>query len=124
MKILINKTSDKPIYKQVKDEIISQILKGNLKKGDQLPSIRTLASDIRISILTVKKSYDELEMEGYIVTNQGKGSYVSSGSVALANEIKMQEIEGHIAEVVILSKKYGVTKEQILEIFELLFKEE
>jgi len=124
MKILINKTSDKPIYKQVKDEIISQILKGNLKKGNQLPSIRTLASDIRISILTVKKSYDELEAEGYIVTNQGKGSYISSGSVALANEIKMQEIEAHIAEVVSLSKKYGVAKEQILEIFELLFKEE
>lgn len=124
MKILINKTSDKPIYKQIKDEIISQILKGDLKKGEQLPSIRVLASDIRISILTVKKSYDELEAEGYIVTNQGKGSYVSSGSVALANEIKMQEIEAHIAEVVSLSKKYGVEKEQILEIFELLFKEE
>jgi hypothetical protein len=124
MKILINKTSDKPIYKQIKDEIILQILKGDLKKGEQLPSIRTLASDIRISILTVKKSYDELEAEGYIVTNQGKGSYVSSGSVALANEIKMQEIESHITEVVLLSKKYGVAKEQILEIFELLYREE
>ncbi|WP_067140797.1 GntR family transcriptional regulator [Oceanivirga salmonicida] len=124
MKMIINNTSSKPIYKQIKDNIIAQILNGELKNGEQLPSIRILASDIKISIMTIKKAYDELEEEGYIVTTQGKGSYISSASTTLANEAKMQEIEGYILQVVGLSKKYGVDKEEILELFELLYKED
>lgn len=74
--------------------------------------------------MTIKKAYDELEQEGYIITNQGKGSYVSSKSVEIGNEIKMQEIEGYICDIIFLSKKYGVDKEKILEIFEMLYEED
>lgn len=124
MKILISNSSNVPIYEQIKREIISQILSDDLKYGEALPSIRSLAKDIKISVMTIKKAYDELEAEGYIFTQQGKGSYVSSKSFELAKETNQREIESYLIKVVELSKKYNIDKNEILELFEFLYRGE
>lgn len=121
MKILISNSSNVPIYEQIKNEIISQILSDDLKEGESLPSIRTLAKDIKISVMTVKKAYDELERDGYILTQQGKGSFVSLKSNELAKEMKQREIEEYIFKIVELSKKYDIPKEDVLELFEYIY---
>lgn len=124
MKILISNSSSVPIYEQIKEAIISQILGDDLKEGDQLPSIRSLAKDIRISVMTIKKAYDELEKEGYIETRQGKGSFVSRKSNELAKESKQQEIEDYIFKIVEISKTYDIDKEEILELFDFAYRSE
>lgn len=121
MKILISNSSNVPIYEQIKNEIISQILSDDLKEGESLPSIRALAKDIKISVMTVKKAYDELEREGYILTQQGKGSFVSLKSNELAKEMKQKEIEEYVFKIVELIKKYDIPKEDILELFEYIY---
>lgn len=121
MKILISNSSNVPIYEQIKNEIISQILSDDLKEGESLPSIRALAKDIKISVMTVKKAYDELEREGYILTQQGKGSFVSVKSNELAKEMKQKEIEEYVFKIVELIKKYDIPKEDILELFEYIY---
>ena len=83
MKIIISNSSSTPIYEQIKNTIISQIMTDELSSGEILPSIRTLAKDIKISVMTIKKAYDELEIEGYIKTVPGKGSFVSEKSTNL-----------------------------------------
>lgn len=124
MKILISNSSSIPIYEQIKESIISQILSDDLKEGEKLPSIRSLAKDIRISIMTVKRAYDELEKEGYLVTHQGKGSYISLKSSELAKEMKQKEIEDYIFKIVDISKRHEIDKEEILEIFDLAYRGE
>lgn len=124
MKILISNSSSVPIYEQIKKAIVSQILSDDLKEGEQLPSIRSLAKDIRISVMTVKKAYDELEAEGYIITTQGKGSFVSSKSNELARDMKQREIEEHVFKIVEISKAFNIEKEEILELFEFAYRGE
>lgn len=123
MQIYIQNSSSTPIFQQIKDQMIEQILTGKLMEGEALPSIRGLAKDIGISIMTIKKAYDELELEGYIITKQGKGSYISKQGIELAKEAKQKEIEQYIFKVVELSKKYRMNKSEILEIFELAYEE-
>ena len=123
MQIYIQNSSATPIFQQIKDQMIEQILTGKLMEGEALPSIRGLAKDIGISIMTIKKAYDELELEGYIITKQGKGSYISKQGIELAKEAKQKEIEQYIFKVVELSKKYRMNKSEILEIFELAYEE-
>lgn len=124
MKILISNSSSVPIYEQIKEQVISQILSDDLKEGEQLPSIRALAKDIRISVMTVKKAYDELEKEGYIETTQGKGSFVSSKSSELAKDMKQREIEEYIFKIVELSKAYDIDKKEILNLFDFAYRSE
>ena len=90
MKIIINTSSMVPIYEQIIDQIKTLIRNGDLKENDQLPSVRTLSKELRISALTVKKAYDELESEGYIITKQGKGSFVAPKNTELSKEQKQK----------------------------------
>lgn len=124
MKIIISNSSSTPIYEQIKNTIISQIMTDELSSGEILPSIRTLAKDIKISVMTIKKAYDELEIEGYIKTVPGKGSFVSEKSTNLLKESANKEIEKHLSKIIEISKKYNINKEEILETFEYLYKED
>ena len=95
-----------------------------MSEDEPLPSIRTLAQDLRISVMTVKKAYDELEKEGYIITRQGKGSFVAPKNLELAKEQKQKEIEEYISKIVDISKRYNIDKKEILEIFDYMYRSE
>ncbi len=124
MNIIISNSSSTPIYEQIKQSIKKGISNGELQENEMLPSIRNLARDLRISILTVKKAYDELEKEHYIVTIQGKGSYITPQTEELIKEKQLQEIEKHIDSIVAISKISNISKQEILEIFNYLYGEE
>lgn len=124
MKIIISNSSRTPIYEQIKNTIISQIMTDELSSGENLPSIRVLAKDIKISVMTIKKAYDELETEGYIKTVPGKGSFVSEKSTNLLKESANKEIEKHLSKIIEISRKYNIKKEEILDVFEYLYKED
>ena len=124
VKIIISNNSYTPIFEQIKNTIINQILSDELTEEEPLPSIRTLAQDLRISVMTVKKAYDELEREGYIITKQGKGSFVAPKNTELTREQKQKEIEEHITQIVDISKQYNISKEEILETFDYIYRSE
>ena len=124
MKIIISNNSEIPIYEQIKNIIISQIMTDELSPGEALPSIRILAKDIKISVMTIKKAYDELEMEGYIKTVPGKGSFISPKNMSLVQEQANKEIEKHISKIIEISTKFNINKDKILEIFEYLYEED
>ncbi len=121
MKILISNKNYVPIFEQIKNSIIDQIISGELCEDEVIPSIRSLAQDLRISVMTVKKAYDELENEGYIITRQGKGSFVAPKNVFLSKELHQKEIESYISKIVDISKKYDISKEEILSIFDYIY---
>lgn len=120
MKIIISNSSVVPIYEQIKNAIISQIMNGDLEENESIPSIRSLAQDIRISVMTIKKAYDELEQEGYIVTRQGKGSFVAAKNKELVREQAKKDIESHIEKIIEISNKFDIEKEEILNLFQFL----
>ena len=124
MKLIISNSSNVPIYEQIKNQIIDQILKDDLKEDEVLPSIRTLSADIKISVMTIKKAYDELEKEGYIITRQGKGSFVAPKNLELAKEEKKKEIEEHINKIVSISKIYNIDEKEVLDLFKYMFEGE
>ncbi len=124
MNIIISNNSDIPIYEQIKIKIKNSINMNELKEGEILPSVRNLAKDLRISVLTVKKSYDELEQEGYIKTVQGKGSFVIARSKQLIKEEQLKIIEKHIEEIIKISKLTNINKKEIIDLFNYLYEEE
>lgn len=124
MKIIISNNSYIPIFEQIKNAIISQIISGDLLEEESLPSIRGLAKDLRISVMTVKKAYDELENEGYILTKQGKGSFVAPKNSELIKESKQKEIENYISKIVDISKKYDISFGEIIKIFNYMYEGE
>ena len=121
MKIIISNSSGVPIYEQIKNQIINQIMSDDLKEDESIPSIRVLASEIKISVMTIKKAYDELENEGYIKSVQGKGTFVLPKNSELIKENANKEIEKHIEKIIDISNKYNITKEQILSLFEFMY---
>ena len=120
MKMIISNSSTVPIYEQIKSSIIEQIMSGVLKENEMLPSIRSLASDIRISVMTIKKAYDELEQDGYIVTVQGKGSFVVPKNIELAKEQARKDIEIFLNKSIKLAQMYNISEQEVLEIFKFL----
>lgn len=120
MRIIINSSSMIPIYEQIVEQIKAQILSGELKENDNLPSVRTLSKDLRISALTVKKAYDSLEQEGFTVTVHGKGTYVAAANKEMMMEEYRREIEEDLTEVIRKAKRYGLPEEDIREILELI----
>ena len=96
MKIIINNTSMVPIYEQIMEQIKAQIISGQLKENDILPSVRTMAKELKISALTVKKAYDNLEAEGMTVTVHGKGTYVAASNIQLMEEERRKEVEADL----------------------------
>jgi GntR family transcriptional regulator len=121
--MIISNNSYTPIFEQIKNAIINQIVSNELAENEALPSIRELAKNLKISVMTVKKAYDELEKEGYILTRQGKGSFVAPKNLELQKEQKQKEIEEYIAKIVDISKSYEIDKKEVLEIFEFMYGE-
>ncbi len=124
MKMIISNSSSVPIYKQIKDSIIEQILNEELNEDELLPSIRVLAQDIKISAMTIKKAYDELEKEGYLKSIQGKGTFVAPKNTAFAKEQAQKDIEKHIEKIVDISKKFEINEKDVIEIFKIIYSEE
>ena len=120
MHILINHSSMVPIYEQVADQVKKNIISGELKEGQVLPSVRALSSQLRISALTVKKSYDRLEDEGFVVTVQGKGTYVSTGDLSFAEEARRRAVEDDFKKAVDKATAAGMRPEEILEIVKIM----
>lgn len=121
MKIIISNISPVPIYEQIKNQIINQIMSDELREGDSIPSIRSLASDIKISVMTIKKTYDELESEGYIESIQGKGTFVAPKNIELVKEQVNKEIESHISKIIEIADRFNINKKEILDLFEYIY---
>ena len=115
MNILIDNKSGAPIYDQIYSQIKSQIISGALKENDMLPSIRALAKDLRISFITTRRAYEELEKEGFIYTLPAKGSYVASKNVELLREENLKKIEQHIDQILHLAASCNLSEEDIIE---------
>lgn len=123
MKLIINHSSMVPIYEQIMEQIKTMILNDNLKTNDILPSVRTLAKELKISALTVKKAYDNLEEEGFTVTVHGKGTYVAAANLQLKREEQRRAVEADLEAVIQKARNCGMTKEEIGELFALLMEE-
>ena len=123
MKIIINHSSMQPIYEQITDQIKAMIIDGTLKEEEMLPSVRTLAKELKISALTVKKAYDFLEEEGFVVTVHGKGSFIAKNNQGLLMEERKREIETELEEVIRKARISGLSEEEIRELFELIMEE-
>ena len=121
--INISNSSSVPLYEQIQIQIKSQILNGQLKAGDGLPSIRSLAKELKVSIITIKRSYEELEKDGYLETVTGKGSFVASQNKERLKEVAMYEVESKLEEIIRQAKSVGMTLEEGLEIFKSLYEE-
>ena len=115
MNIQINNSSDDPIYLQIKNQIKAQIISGDLKVGEQLPSIRFLAKEIRVSMLTAKRAFDELELDGFINSVKGKGNFVAAQNKELIREEYLKKIESKLQEVVELSEIADVSSDELIE---------
>lgn len=124
MNIIISNNSSIPIYEQIKTAIKQAIFSNELKEEDILPSVRSMANDLKISFLTVKRAYDELEQEGYIKTVQGKGSFIAPKNLELIKEEKLKEIQEHIEKIYEISKVSDITENEIKELFKIIFNED
>lgn len=124
MEIIIKNSSSQPIYEQIYAQIKDMILNGTLAEGDMLPSIRGLAKDLRISVITTKRAYDELEREGYVNTVGGKGCFVAGTNQELIREENLKKIEGHMQAIRGLAKSCGIGSGELIEMFRILEEEE
>ncbi|MFS8631119.1 MAG: GntR family transcriptional regulator [Bacillales bacterium] len=121
MNIVISNSSDEPIYQQIINQIKEQILKGELTESEPLPSIRKLAKELNISVITTKRAYDELEREGFIVTVAGKGSFVATINKEIFRETKLKFVEDKMTEAIETAKAVGLTLEELQEMVKLLY---
>ena len=123
MKLIVNGSSMVPIYEQVMEQIKALILNGSLKENDVLPSVRTLAKELKISALTVKKAYDYLEQEGFTVTVHGKGTYVAAANRELMLEEQRKEVEADLEMAIQKGRRCGLKDEEIREVFDLIMED-
>ena len=121
MEIVISNSSGKPIYEQITDQVKSQIMSGSLKAGEPLPSMRVLAADLRVSLITTKRAYNDLEAEGFIETVAGKGSFVAVQDPALLREANLRLAEDGIRRAVEVARRSSITKEELLEMVDILY---
>ena len=124
MDIIISNSSGKPIYEQIADQVKEQIMAGALAAGDALPSMRLLAKDLRISVITTKRAYEELERAGYLVTVAGKGSFVAAQNAELLHEEALRQTEDILQQAVDAARRGGVTREELFQQLSLLWEEE
>ncbi len=123
MDIIIRNTGETPIYDQIVRQIKGLILGGALAEGETLPSIRALARDLRISVITTKRAYEELEREGFVTTVPGKGCFVARRNLDLVREEARRAVEEHLAKAAAAARSGGVSREETLEMLELLWEE-
>ncbi|ERL10667.1 GntR family transcriptional regulator [Olsenella profusa DSM 13989] len=120
MDVIISNSSDKPIYEQIVSQMRDAILTGELDQGEALPSIRSLANDLRISAITTKRAYAELEAQGFIDTVQGKGSFVTGGNVELLREERMRQVEELLGKALDKAKAVGIATAELHEMLDTL----
>ena len=123
MNIFIDNKSGLPIYDQIYNQIKSHIISGALSEDQLLPSIRNLAKDLGISVITTRRAYDELEREGFIYTVAGKGSFVAAKNTELLREENLRQIDAHLQEIRSLAVACGLSREEILEMFSVIEEE-
>ena len=124
MELVIRNTTNQPIYDQIYSQIKAQIIAGKLSPGEALPSIRALAKDLRISVVTTKRAYDELEADGFLFTVAGKGCFVAEKNLDLIREQKLKELEDHLDAAVELAAQCGISSAQLQEMLRILLREE
>lgn len=124
MELLIDIKNGRPIYDQIYTQIREQIIAGSLAEHQMLPSIRGLAKDLRISFLTTKHAYDQLESEGFLYTIPGKGCYVAPKNPALIREDSLRNIENHFSQIALLARIGGITRDELLQILDMTLEDE
>lgn len=122
MDIIIRNTGQTPIYDQITRQIKGLILSGALQEGEALPSMRALARDLRISVITTKRSYEELEREGFITTVPGKGCFVAPRNLELVRENALRQVEEHLQRAVDAARAGGISREEVEETLDILYK--
>lgn len=120
MEILISNTSTSPIYEQIASQIKDAILSGDLTEGSPLPSIRSLANDLHVSVITTKRAYAELEAAGFIVTVQGKGTFVAGGNLELLREERLRAVEAALTHIITDARAANITPEELHETIDVL----
>lgn len=123
MNIIISNSSELPIYEQISSQIKDAVLSGELKEGEALPSMRLLALELRISIITTKRAYSDLERDGFIETVVGKGSFVASKNLDFLREENLKRIEESLTQATALAKSSGISKEELFEMFKIISEE-
>ena len=121
--IVISNQSGKPIYEQIAEQIKALIISGELQEGDALPSMRLLAKELRISVITTKRAYEELEREGFLTSITGKGSFVAGKNTEFLKEDPLRKVEGHLQEAVKAAQLCGMEKQELLDTLNLLWEE-
>mgnify|MGYP000885116305 CR=1 FL=1 len=124
MKIIVSNSSGEPIYQQIVSQLKEQILKGELKAGHALPSIRNLAKELKVSVITTKRAYEELEREGFIETVQGKGSFVAAYNNEILREKKYSIVEEKLVEAILVAKSLDITQDELINILQQLYEKE
>lgn len=124
MNIFISNSSGQPIYEQIVTQIKGLIISGELNEGDALPSMRVLAKELRISVITTKRAYEELEKEGFITSMTGKGSFVASKNTNLIKEENLRKIEASMAHIVEIANQCGLQLDELIEMFTIIYEGE
>ncbi|EDS72649.1 transcriptional regulator, GntR family [Anaerofustis stercorihominis DSM 17244] len=124
MEIILKSGSDKPIYEQITSQIKSMIIKGELREGDALPSMRKLAKELHISVITSQRVYEDLQRDGFIESSVGKGTFVSAQNKDFIREENLRKVENMLEEVVQISKENNITKEELIKTLSLFYEEE
>lgn len=124
MDIIISNSTSKPIYEQITSQIKQMIMTGELKPGESIPSMRSLAKSLHISVITVQRAYEDLQRDGFIETTIGRGSFVSSNNKDFIKEEKQREIESHLQKAIELSKENGISLAKLIDLLKIFYEEE
>lgn len=124
MDIIISNSTSKPIYEQITSQIKQMIMTGELKPGESIPSMRSLAKSLHISVITVQRAYEDLQRDGFIETTIGRGSFVSSNNKDFIQEEKQREIENHLQKAIELSKENGISLTKLIDLLKIFYEEE
>lgn len=124
LNILIATDSKTPLFEQITEQIKQQIANGTLKPGDALPSIRGFAKTLRVSVITTKRAYEELEHEGYVISSVGKGTFIAGQSPHILKEWQMRELENKLENVIEHAKQIGLEQEELMELINVYYEEE
>ena len=124
MKILISNASDSPLYEQIKEQIKDAILKEELKEGDALPSIRAFANDLKVSVLTIRRVFEELEHEGFVTSQVGIGTFVSTSNLDLLRDSKRRLVEQKMLDMIQTAKSLNISKDELNSMMDILYEED
>lgn len=124
MKIIVSNTSELPLYQQIKDQIKDAIFSGELSEGDALPSIRNFANELKVSVLTIRRVYDDLEAEGFATSQAGRGTFVNTENMELLKEAKRRTVEGQMENMIRTAKQLNISIEELKGMMEILYEEE